>query len=485
MTAIRSLVSILLFSLLVIFFAATVLLGLQHHPAFLPALLFAAILIGFSLLLPEKRISNPDLPFKDFKTIFLLAAITVLPRVFWIAGVHPSQVSDFRHYHQLATSLAGGSLKYQSYIRLFPHFLGYPFVLSAWYRLFGSQVLTAQLLNVVLFVGIVLGTYWLAGRFLDKRFAILAAVIVALWPSQLFYSTLVSTEALFTLLLIICIGLYTTIRNSNRWLSGIALFAALGSLIGVTNGIRPFGLLFLAAVFIDYFVFFTIPSGGIKTWLFKLTLYAFICLGYLMTSNLIHYLTVRSVQGSVARSFWGYSILVGSNVDSGGAWNPGDADMQNSLYQGGKVEPDQVDRILLRYAFERIATSPSAFLKLQLQKNQTMWQEDIYGIYWNAAYLDEGNPGFLSPFLDTLGSVSNIYYYTFLICCTLGSMCGLWKRENGLIALVGLIILGTILIFVFTEVQSRYHYYVLPLFSLLAVYGLSEVRQAYGRISWV
>jgi 4-amino-4-deoxy-L-arabinose transferase-like glycosyltransferase len=482
MDRIRSLTSILLFLILTVFFAVTVFLGLQNQPTVFPVVLIAAVFIACCALLPIKTSSKTYRPLQDYKTLTFLGLLTVLPRALWLAGVHPVQVSDFKFYHRLATALADSAIRYQAYLRLFPHALGYPFVLSGLYRLFGSHVWVAQVFNIVLFVGIVLVIFLLAGQFMDRRFAILAALIVALWPSQLFYSTLVSTEALFTLLLLSCIGLFYAIRNSSRLLPGIAQFTALGVLAALTNAIRPFGFLFLIAVFIYYFVFSPLVSGGVKPRLFKLVFYACVCCGYLLTSSFVHYLTVRTVQGNVARSFLGYSILVGANVEAGGTWNQGDSNLQGSLYQDGKVNPDQVNRILMGYALKRIASSPVAFLKLQLPKNRSMWQNDRYGIYWNKTFLDEANPGFInSNLLEKLNPISDIYYFVILICCILGSLLGAWKRESGLMALVGLIILGTILIFVFTEVQERYHYYMLPLFALLAVYGLYELNQFYRK----
>ena len=201
-----------------------------------------------------------------------------------------------------------------------------------------------------------------------------------------------------------------------------------------------------------------------------------------MTSNCIHYLIVRTVQGTVAKTFLGYSILAGSNSDSGGTWNEGDSLLQTSIYQNGKVHPDKVNQILLGYAIERIRSSPKEFINLQLPKNKTMWQDDSFGINLNKTYRDDENPGILSlAFMGGITPISNYYYYTILICCLLGSLIGIRKRETGLIAFVGLIILGTILIFMFTEVQARYHYYVLPLFALLAGYGLGELNQAYQK----
>lgn len=137
-----------------------------------------------------------------------------------------------------------------------------------------------------------------------------------------------------------------------------------------------------------------------------------------------------------------------------------------------------MNRILLGYAIERIISSPLAFINLQLPKNRTMWQDDRYGINVNKAYRDEEDPGFLSlDFMEKITPISNYYFYTVLVCCILGSLMAVWKREQGMIALVGLIILGTILIFVCTEIQERYYYYVLPLFALLAAYRLRELNQ--------
>jgi 4-amino-4-deoxy-L-arabinose transferase-like glycosyltransferase len=475
---IRYVISIILFFVLAVFFTGTCLLGFWNYPTVRFVLMIIVVLIGLCVLWSGKPASDSYHPLKDYKAIIFLVLLTLVPRAVWLASVHTIQVSDFKLYYRLAELLAEGTIKFQSYIRLFPHVIAYPFILSIPFRLFGSTILTAQVFNLFLFVGTVLSIFLLAAQILDRRFAILAAVTVALWPSQLFYTTMVSTEALFTLLLVLCIGLFYSIRNLPLSPAGITLFGLLGVIVAITNAIRPFGLLFLSALLIYYLVFVAAKTSGIRPWIVKAGLFGFLCLGYFLASNFIHYLTVRTVQGTVAKTFLGYSILVGSNVDSGGRYNEADASLLDTVYQNGKVQPDEANRILLSYAIERIKSSPLGFISLQLPKNRTMWQDDRFGININKAYRDEENPGFLSlDFMEKITPVSNYYYYTILIGCILGSVMALRKREQGLIALVGLIILGTILIFAFTEVQERYHYHVLPLFALLAAYGLSELNQ--------
>jgi len=78
--------------------------------------------------------------------VFLLAFIV---RLTFVLCVPISPVSDFALYFEMAKSMAGGVPYAQGYIALFPHTITFPFILSIFFRIFGSSILKAQMVGVI------------------------------------------------------------------------------------------------------------------------------------------------------------------------------------------------------------------------------------------------------------------------------------------------------------------------------------------------
>ena len=474
---IRPIAAGLVFLFLAVFFTGTSLLAYRNGPVYMAALFFAALLVAWVVLLPEKRPSQQTNLLKNVWPYVLLSLATLIPRLLWLLSVNTSPTSDFKFYQRVAEQLSQGTLGESTYIALYPHVVGYPFILSLIYRVFGNDILFAQILNLAAALGIVLGIYWLSAQIMHQRFALLAGLLVALWPSMIFFTPIVSTEGIFTLLIVGCSVLLFLIKDIQKIPLGIGLFGLLGMAVGVVNAVRPFGLLFMAAASLYYLLFVKPAGSGLRPWLVKLVFFASLILGYLLMTNLAHWKLEQTLHTDVGKSFLGYSLLVGANYESSGMWNQADADTQLEIYQVGKTPPDEVNRVLLGRAVQRIRSNPLQFLYLQFRKNKILWQDDTFGIYWNRWFQDEKAPGVLdSAIFNALEPVSNYYYFVLLALGLLGSLAGLIHREQSYLLFVALLMSGTIGIFIFTEVQPRYHYNALPLIAIIASYGLDHLN---------
>ena len=137
-----------------------------------------------------------------FVPICLLAALAV--RVIWVFLFDPTPVSDFGWYHARATEIAAGAGYTIDGAPTAYWPIGYPGALGILYRFFGPSLLAGRLLNVVLSVGTLAIVYGITRRlFRSISTARWALLILAFYPGQIAYTSLLASETLsaFTLLL--------------------------------------------------------------------------------------------------------------------------------------------------------------------------------------------------------------------------------------------------------------------------------------------
>jgi len=411
----------------------------------------------------------------------MIISITVLPRVLWISNnVSPLQ-SDFYTYHTLAAALSRGEVIYERLIALFPHLLGYPSFLSIFYRIFGSDVLVAIFLNLSIGVASVLLVYYLVTELSDRRFGMISAVILALWPSLIFYSTVVATEALFTLLFLVVIVYFYQVRDCPSCIKAYLLYFLLGLLIGILNAIRPMGILLLISI--GVYLMITLSRGPeyLRNLGKILLLFITLCMGYYISITMIKQSIQTITNRSVGTSFIGYSILVGSNYEHSGTWNTDDARLLDEVYQDGFVHPDEVNSELLSTAIDRILADPIQFLKLQFRKNQKIWQSDQFPIDFYRWYVDKDSLGWLGSVANSLllTRLSTLYYAVIILLSTLTAIVGIYHKNTDFMIFFFVLFIINWGIYIFVEVQGRYHYHLLPVHAILAGYGLYRVYDLY------
>ena len=97
-------------------------------------------------------------------------------------------------------------------------------VLRGWLAIFDQRI-TARWLSVAFSLGTIIATWAFTKRIVNDRVAILAAVLLAANPLQLFYAQLIRGYAMMTLVAALCIGFGMLARKTNEkkywWLYGI------------------------------------------------------------------------------------------------------------------------------------------------------------------------------------------------------------------------------------------------------------------------
>ncbi len=179
----------------------------------------------------------------EYIILGLILIIASALRLAWIFYCDTVPVFDFLKYHLGAVSLASG----QGY-KLFGHYtafepVGFSFYLSLIYRVFGENLLAPKILNVFLSVDSVFLVYLLGKRYFRAETGLLAAILLALSPRQIVYTSVISTEILFTYFLLLTLLLFS---KETRKMSKPLLLGLCGAVLAY---IKPFMMLFFMLAF--------------------------------------------------------------------------------------------------------------------------------------------------------------------------------------------------------------------------------------------
>ena len=112
--------------------------------------LFFVSLSSILFIWVYNKLSLKNISLKLWQQTVIILIITSLPRILSITFIKVIPSNDFLTYHTLASKLSKGSVAFNDYISMFPHVIGYPSLLAIFYKLFGSSVIVANILNIIL-----------------------------------------------------------------------------------------------------------------------------------------------------------------------------------------------------------------------------------------------------------------------------------------------------------------------------------------------
>lgn len=471
-------------------------------------------------------VSEPALKSKHDKTkskhdktlILIIIFVTAILRIVWISLSEVLPKSDFATYHNLADGLAHGVVKFNDYIAVFPHVIGYPLILAVFYNIFGTEVLVAQLLNIAACCGISLVIYKLGKTLLDSRCGLIAAGIWALWPSQIFYTSLVSTEAIFTLLNLSCILFLFKIINRKRthYLPTFILFSSAGLFLAFINQIRPLSLVLITAFAIYYFLLSTDdpPKIGNK-FITKIAYFLILIFTYFLFTRFFAFVISDVIDKKVADSPFGFNLYIGVNTSSRGTWNITDSQKLGDMMKNPEFSAQEIQNNFKDMAISRIKENSLNNIQLLFDKHRALWSMDSESLTYIMGALTPDKTTILKSeiVIKGLTIISNLYYYIILLLCCISSVTMLkriWinkkagsRHNTGKLSemvsmlksdmiidmkpdanmssitnmsMLVLFVLGVAALHMVFEVVERYHYPVIAVFSIIAAYRLAARR---------
>ena len=409
-----------------------------------------------------KRFARPD---ALWLAGILLVAFAV--RLAWVlyAQVDPldGRFADTVVYHLIAASMAEGG-GYTSPYTLLPTALfppGYISFLIPIYWAFGAHYELAELANVFLGTASVGLLYVIALQLFGVGPARLAALLLAVFPGQVFFTSLIYSEPLYTLLMLAgLIVLIAARRRSLDW-RWVVLY---GIVAGAATMVRSSGAAMLVMGPL-YLLLLTRDVRGAARATVLMAAGAALLIGPWTVRNII---TLDSPV--VITTAAGINLYQGHHVGASG----GDVSPAKLIYTyglvnraGGEVD---VNNAGVKEAVHFAATHPLSEVALVGKKLRELYAGDSGWLDLNEDY---GHYPFIEPDLrDALRTTADVYYFALLAAAGLGVL--RWSRERGAGPLLPVVV---ILVWsgahVVTFGAPRYHVPVMPLFCLLAAYGLA------------
>lgn len=312
----------------------------------------------------------------DLAFVLALALVALLPRLYVAIAWSKEPVWDGHYYHFGAERIAAGLgysedvwVRGQPTWRPWVHYpVGYSALLGAGYKLFGSSLLVAPLLNALFGTLLAVASYRLARHFLDATRARVGGALVALHPGLIAYSALVMTEIVAALLAVSAGLALLAFRGRTK-----ALLVA-GLLLGVATLVRPASLLVLLLVP------FTQPGGFLRG-LRNLALVSAVTLG------VVSPWTLRNCQRfdgcALVSTNGGWNLAIGAIGESGRFQTLRASD--GCAVVSGQV---QQDRCWAEVGKRRILDDPRRWLGLLPKKVAETFNHESFAF----EYLHEADP---------------------------------------------------------------------------------------------
>lgn len=371
--------------------------------------------------------------------------------------------ADTVFYHLIAASMAEGGGYTSPYTflptALFPP--GCPFFLIPIYWAFDPHYQLAELANVFLGTASVGLLYVIALQLFGVGPARVAALLLAAFPGQVFFTSLIYAEPLYTLVMLAgLIVLIAARRRSLDW-RWVVLY---GIVAGAAMMVRSAGTAVLVMGPL-YVLLLTRDLRGTVRATALMAVGAALLVGPWTVRNIV---TLDSPV--VLTTAAGINLYQGHHVGaSGGDVSPAKLlDTYRPLRRpGGEVD---VNNAGVKEAVHFAATHPLSEVALAGKKLKELYAGDTGWLDLNE---DFGHHPFIEPDVrDALRITADVYYFALLAVAGVGVL--RWSRERGegpLLPVVVILVWSGAHIVTFGS--PRYHVPVMPLLSLLAAYGLA------------
>lgn len=408
------------------------------------------------------------------KTFFLLLLlVSLLPRLFWVLAVRTEPFSDFLHMHNYGVAVSQGDFThYVDFYACFPFKFGFGFLVGGLYTLFGTGHLVMPLFNVVMSLAMVILVYFIGREIFSETAARASALFCALWPAQIMYTSVVAAENSFIVPFLGAILVFVRfIKKLEAKQKPYGLLVLSGLLTAIAQAFRPLSMILLPVFGVYLLLFVSLQVKWQKSLLIKLLSIVLIAASYFISLKLIS-LPIKHLSGiDITKTGSGYNLLVGTNYDGDGMFNKEDF----AMIAAYDFDFDRVHDEAFKLAVERITKDPARFLELVGTKIYYMWGTENYGYYWSITPASGG------PLLKTIKTYprsfytgSDFFYLFMLLLAIVGCVFALIKR-NIKTAPLFLLMGGLFVAYCFLEIQARYHFPAVPVFILLAGFGVSQI----------
>jgi 4-amino-4-deoxy-L-arabinose transferase-like glycosyltransferase len=387
----------------------------------------------------------------------LLLALAL--RAVWALLIPVVPISDSHAYDVFARNLASGLGYCWAPGRVTAYWpVGTPFVYSVFYVLFGHSYAPIVVFHVVLGLLTILCSMLLAERWFSRRVAIAAGLILALWPSQIEFTTVLASEPLFIALIVGSLWVWTTPRIG-FWTRALLV----GALLAFATYVRP-----TAALLPILFAMTALPRERRRARPIAAAVVASLVIAALLVPWAVR--NERAFGSLVpTTTSGGANLWMGNNPESVGGYMPYPERLGETMNEA------QIDQHLGAIAKGYIRQYPGRFVIRTLVKLVRLHESETIGVAWNAEGLTQrfGRKVFIP-----LKIISTGYWLVALALGVIGIAFLVIAR--GIVALVepAVLIWGYFAVLhAVIVIGDRYHFSSIPFIAILAAFALVSLRE--------
>lgn len=333
---------------------------------------------------------------------------------------------------------------------------GYPLLLSAIYTVFGHSQGAAQAVGIVLSSFVPVLTVLLVVQLgLGDRIARLAGVLMALYPSQIFYSTFIGSEALCAVL-VVAAALAAVHR---RYIPSALLLG----LAGLTRAI--------ALVYIPLLVLLMLWENRSQPWVRRAAVGAAVVLvgfGPLIPWALRNDHQVGSPVFTSTSD--GYSLWAGNSDGSTGYYRPIPPEVDAELPEGEVARDTELRNRGLRWMVE----NPVSVVALVPRKLAHLFIPDASGLAFNKF---ENESKAMDVLYAPLAAAAQVFHWGILALAAFAAP-GLWRSHRRVAVAMAVSLALFVAGVVATHAENRYRVPFAFLLVIPAAFALDGLRRA-------
>lgn len=333
-------------------------------------------------------------------------------------------------------------------------------VYAALYSIFGQTYSPIVVLNVILSTALVGLTMYLGHAFLDKESGLLAGLLMAIWPGEVLYVTILASELPFTFLVLLGCTVWFNARMGN----GVRAVAS-GLVFGAATYVRPIALLMPIALWLSTFPRWHKLCEGLPVMIVAMIVIGITVAPWSVRNTRVfgHFMTLSTADG--------VNLWVGNNANSNGYYMPLPAATQ------GLSEFEQ-DKLLGEQARQYIIDHPGTFFLRCIKKAVLLHLSETIAVTWNTQGITQrfGEKAVFPLKLMTRG------YWTIVLLFALGGVVILVRRHSILSTLTNpAVVMWLYFVAVYSVffVTDRYHFPEHPFIAMLAASPILVLLASY------
>jgi 4-amino-4-deoxy-L-arabinose transferase-like glycosyltransferase len=384
---------------------------------------------------------------KERRIVFIfLGAFLIRLGVLFLLGDTPR--GDAADYENIALNIINGKGFVSTRMGLYSYRPPlYPLFLAGIFSVFKHSYFIVAFIQAIISSITCVIVFYIGKSIFDEKNGLISSVILALYPTLIFYSTQLLSETLF--IFILSLSIYVFFKENDNYGQNYK-WILLGILLGLGSLCRP--VIFPFLIFLIPFCFLN-AGGNLRKWILVscftlLTIFPWTIRNYYVHEKFV-----------LLTTYGGANLWMGNY--SGATGYIGQPKNINELVRQEGIPETKKDKEFYRKGLNFIIENPSDFFLLSVKK---------FFLFWNPLVEDHSGPRYIKDKNIDYKSIIAISYSCLILLGIIGffTISDVWKKTGLLLTLVMYFSMVSMIFYV----SLRYRQPIIPVLSLFAGKGL-------------